>query len=219
MFINCSSEQEWLAQRINYLTASDAGNYTGYNPYDPNGKLHLWEEKVGLRKRADIGSKPAVQFGKRAEDHIRALFLLQHPEYTLQYDQYGLYVSDEHPFMAATLDGLLLNNENAQHEILEIKTATVHDGKALLDWERGRIPLNYWCQILHQSECVKWACGIWVVALVRMEWNENEAAFLMHHFDVRDEEFIEDRREITKAAADMWQLIKARKRPFTNIVL
>ena len=213
MFINCKTEQEWIANRTAYLTASDAGNYTGLNPYDQNGMLHLWEEKVGLKKRPDISEKPAVKFGKTAEEHIRALFMLMHPEYTLQYDQYGLYVSDDHPFMAATLDGLLLNNENATHEIFEGKTATVHSKAALDAWLSGDLPINYWCQILHQSECVKWACGIWVAALVNVEWDPARSYFFQHHYDVRDPEFIEDRRKIVGYATDMWKLIQTRRRP------
>ena len=213
MFIDCKTELEWLAHRVNYLTASDAGNYTGLNPYDQNGMLHLWEEKVGLRKRADISEKPAVKFGKTAEEHIRALFMLMHPEYTLQYDPFGLYVSDDHPFMAATLDGLLLNNENASHEIFEAKTGTVRTKSAWDAWNSGELPINYWCQILHQSECVKWAGGIWVVGLITKEWEPDRSTLFMHHYDVRDPEFVEDRKKIVGYATDMWKLIQTRRRP------
>lgn len=219
MFIDCKTESEWLSRRNNYLTASDAGNYMGLNQYDPLGKLHLWEEKVGLRKRPDLSNKAAVRFGKDAEDLIRSLFLLRHPEYTLQYDQYGLYVADDHPCMAATLDGLLLNKETGVHEIYEGKTATVHNVKDLEKWRDGHIPINYYCQILHQSACLKWACGVWVVALVMTEWNPDESYFLQFHFDVREQDFVEDRKEVVKAASEMWDLIKQRKRPHTKISL
>lgn len=215
MFINCSNENEWLNRRTTYLTASDAANYMNVNPYDENGRLHLWEEKVGLKKRQDISGKESVQFGKKAEEHIRALFMLQHPEFTLQYDKFGLYVSDDHPFMAATLDGLLLNNENAHHEILEIKTGTVRNKETLSDWMSGALPINYWCQILHQSECVKWACGIWVVGLIMVEWQPERSYFFTHHFDVRDEELLKDRRTLVENAAEMWSLITSRTRPKT----
>lgn len=219
MFIDCKSEKEWLGRRVNYLTASDSGNYTGLNPYDPNGMLHLWEEKVGLRKRPDIGDQPAVKFGKNAEEHVRSLFMLMHPEFELQYDQYGLYVSDDHPFMAATLDGLLLNKHTATHEILEVKTGTVRTGEALKDWTTGRLPINYWCQILHQSECVKWAAGTWVAALIRLEWKPEQSYFFTFHCDARDAEFVEDRRQIVTQASEMWQLITSRRRPPMKVAL
>ena len=219
MFIDNKNEREWLRQRVRFLTASDAGNYCGVNPYDPNGKLHLWEEKCGIRRRPDIGEQPAVKFGKTAEEHIRQIFLLKHPEYTLQYDQYGLYVSDDHPFMAATLDGLLLNNTTAQHEIFEAKTATVRTGDALKDWTSGQLPINYWCQILHQSECVKWASGVWVAALVSLEWDPVQSLFFQFHFDVREPDFVRDRTNVVSHASEMWRLIQTRKRPHTLVTL
>ena len=219
MFINCKTEKEWLDRRVKFLTASDAGNYMGLNPYDPLGKLHLWEEKIGLRKRPDLSGKAAVRFGKKAEDHVRELFLLMHPEYELQYDQYGLYVSDDHPFMAATLDGLLLNKENATHEIYEGKTATVHSPRDLEMWRGGMIPTNYYCQVLHQSACVKWACGAWVVALVMTDWNPNESFLLQFHFSTDGEGFIEDRKFVETGAGEMWSLIQTRKRPGVAVTL
>ena len=213
MFINCKSEKEWLAHRQNYLTASDAANYCGCNPYDAEGKLHLWEEKIGIRKRPDIGNKAAVQFGKQAEEHLRALFLLRHPEFTPQYDKYGLYVSDDHPHMAATLDCLLLNHQNAQHEILEIKTGTVHSKDAFDEWQSGRLPLNYWCQILHQSACVTWAVGVYVFGLINLEWAPEHTHLFEWHYDVRNEEFIEDRQRIVNNAEEFWKHIETRRRP------
>ena len=213
MFIDCKTEQEWLANRLHYLTASDAGNYMGVNPYDPNGRLHLWEEKVGLKKRPDISEKPAVKFGKTAEEHIRAIFMLKHPEFELQYDQFGIYVSDDHPFLGATLDGLLLNKGNATHEILEIKTGRVHDKDTFVSWVSGELPINYYCQILHQSVCLPWAVGIWVVGLISVEWDETKSYFFTHHFDVRDEGFLSDRRDLIEKAEEMHTLIEKRKRP------
>ena len=219
MFIDCKNEQSWLLQRFNYLTASDAANYMGVNPYDPQGKLKLWEEKTGLRKRPDIGNKSAVRFGKQAEEHLRALFMLRHPELSLQYDQYGLYVSDEHPFMAATLDGLLWNEAMKQHEILEIKTGTCHTKEAFDEWQSGELPINYWCQILHQSECVRWAAGIYVFGLISLEWAPEHTHLFEWHFDVRDEEFLKDRATVISAAEDMQMHITTRRRPGVQVTL
>lgn len=213
MFVNCKNENEWLAKRLCLLTASDAGNYMGVNPYDPNGKLHLWEEKVGLKKRPDISEKPSVKFGKTAEEHIRAIFMLKHPEFQLQYDQFGIYVSDDHPFMGATLDGLLLNKGNATHEILEIKTGHVRDSETYKVWASGELPINYYCQILHQSACLPWAIGIWVVGLITVEWDKTKSYLFTHHFDVRDEDFVNDRRKVVESAEEMERRIKERKKP------
>ena len=219
MFVNCKSEGEWLANRFNYLTASDASNYMGVNPYAPMGKLELWEEKIGLKKRKDISDKPSVKFGKTAEEHIRALFMLRHPEYELQYDQFGLFVSDEHPFMASTLDGLLLNKGTNTHEILEIKTGTVRTKEAWLDWVSGDLPINYYCQILHQSACLPWAVGIWVTGLIATDWEDTQQHLFTFHFDTADEDFLADRKRLIECAETMWKSIKERRRPHITVSL
>ena len=219
MFIDCKDEKHWLAQRLALITASDASNYMGVNPYDSLGKLHLWEEKVGLRKRPDISDKPSVRFGKTAEEHIRALFMLKHPEFTLQYDQFGIFINDDHKFMGATLDGLLLNETNATHEILEIKTGCCHDSESLKAWTSGELPINYYCQILHQSACLPWAIGVWVVGLISVEWDESKSYFFTHHFDTRNEDFLNDRELLVKKAIEMETSITERKRPTVSVRL
>ena len=219
MFIECKDEADWKRMRLQYLTASDAANYCGVNPYDSNGRLHLWEEKIGLRQRPDISGKTSVQFGKQAEEHLRALFMLRHPEFELRYDRYGLYVSDNRPYMAATLDGLLLNRQTAGHEILEIKTGTVHSGAQLREWRDGELPINYWCQVLHQLSCVPWALGVWVFAYICTEWNPDEGYMFQLHFRRNIIDVQHDMANLEESAAEMWHLIETRTRPETVLAI
>ena len=90
VLIKIDNEQEWLEERRKYLTASDAGSYCGINPFDKNGKLTVWEEKTGRKDRPSIGNSEAVKFGKDAEDILRQLFMLTHPDWELEYNQFTL---------------------------------------------------------------------------------------------------------------------------------
>lgn len=215
----CTSEQEWKAERLKYLTASDAANYCNCNPFDSFGLVRLWEEKTGLKARPDISSKENVLFGKSAEEHLRALFLLMHPEFYSEYYQFGLYISEERPYMAATLDDLLHNRETGETEILEIKTASVRNGDALRSWRQGEIPINYWCQELHQLYCVPEASGVWTFAHVRAEWIPAESWLIQVHHRRDEQDVSDDMPWLLEQADDMHRRIESRQRPATTIRL
>lgn len=216
MLIDCRNEQEWLQERRRYLAASESANYCGLNPYDPDGMVRLWEEKTGKRDRADISGKASVAFGKRAEEHIRAIFMLRHPEYELEYHQFGLYVSDEYPFMAATLDGLLHNSIHRTQDTLEIKTATVQNAQALEQWRKGELPIQYWTQEIHQQVC-KPTEGTWTAALVMLSWDPGTTYYLESYHSRAEME--EDMPQLLEYAKEMHRLITTNTRPATVIRL
>ena len=78
-----NSREEWLQGRKNHIGGSDAAACVGLNPYKDN--VQLWEEKVGLVLPEDISDKDYVQYGTEAEEYLRALFALDHPEYKVLY--------------------------------------------------------------------------------------------------------------------------------------
>ena len=80
-----NSREEWLQGRKNHIGGSDAAACVGRNPYKNN--VQLWEEKVGLVLPEDISDKDYVQYGTEAEKYLRALFVLDHPEYKVSYDE------------------------------------------------------------------------------------------------------------------------------------
>lgn len=90
----------------------------------------------------DISDKPAVIFGKRAESQLRELFKLDYPQYTIDCHEFYMYLNDDHPFIFATLDGEL-TDENERKGILEIKTTTIQNKLQWDDWD-DRIPDSYY---------------------------------------------------------------------------
>lgn len=138
-----ATREEWLGYRADGIGASEAGTVLGVNPYS-NARA-LWEIKTGRAKRPDLSVNPAVQFGIAAEEHIRALWALQHPDWTVEYHRYRMYGRG---CMYCTLDGEL-TDPDGRRGILEIKTATPH---VWHEWD-GRIPQGYYVQLLHQLYC------------------------------------------------------------------
>ena len=152
MVIKIEDHETWLAARQKQgIGGSDSGSVLGLNPWCSN--LQLWRYKTGLETPPDISDKPAVKFGKVAEEHIRELFKLDYPEYTVKYHAYWLYVNDRYTWQFATLDGEiwqpLSDGSEIMVGILEIKTTTIQNKAQWDEWENG-IPQRYYAQILHQ---------------------------------------------------------------------
>lgn len=136
---------EWLQKRTSYIGGSDAAAVIGRNPWMSN--TELWEIKTGRRQQADISDKPYVKYGIAAEDHIRELYKLDHPEKFVEYVPNNIWTNDEKPFGHASLDGWI-TDENDRFGVLEIKTSEVMSKAAAEKW-RGRIPDTYYIQLLH----------------------------------------------------------------------
>lgn len=102
-------EAEWLNGRMNGIGGSDASAVIGMNPYKSN--IDLFEEKIGRRFPEDISGKACVIYGKYAEEPIRELFKLDYPEYKVEHHEFRILRSIEHPFMQASLDGELTDQD------------------------------------------------------------------------------------------------------------
>lgn len=145
------NRKEWLKERQNGIGASDAAAILGLSPYKTN--VQLWEEKTGRRQPEDIGYKDCVQYGKKAEKHLRELFILDFPQYLVTYDEFKMVHNAEHPFIFATLDGELAESIvalKARYGVLEIKTADIENALQFAKWKGNSIPDGYYIQCLHQ---------------------------------------------------------------------
>ena len=107
-----ASKSEWLLARKGKIGGSDAAAVLGLNPYKNN--VEFWNEMVGITKPRDISNEPYVIYGSRAEEHIRAIFALDHPEYKVEYFGDNMLLNDKYPFAHASLDGELTELETGQ---------------------------------------------------------------------------------------------------------
>ena len=138
------TRDEWLEARKKFIGGSDVSCILGLNPYKTN--VQLYREKKGLAMPDDLSDNPLVEYGSKAEEHIRALFELDHKELKVGYVPENSWRNTKFPFAAASLDGWTVDGRN-RTGILEIKTATITSGQQAQKW-KDRVPDNYYCQVL-----------------------------------------------------------------------
>ena len=198
---------QWLASRLQGLGGSDAGAVIGMNHYKTN--VRLWEEKTGLAVPEDISDKPAVIFGKTAEAPIRELFKLDFPQYQVDYHEFWMYFSDKLPFLFATLDGEL-TDEQGRRGILEIKTTTIQSKTQWDEWD-GCVPQSYYIQLLHQLAATGWDFAI-LRAYIRY-YKDDELKVSIRHYKVKRSEVQQDIDYLTEKEAAFWHCVETKTRP------
>ena len=146
------SREAWLKARQKFIGGSDIASIMGLSAWKNN--VQLYREKKGIVMPDDLSDNPLVQYGIKAEEHIRALFALDHPELKVEYVPDNSWRNSKYPFGAASLDGWT-QDENGRKGILEIKTATITSSSQAQKW-RDKIPDNYYCQVLYYLGITGW---------------------------------------------------------------
>lgn len=206
MVLKPADHKSWLEARKRGIGGSDAGAAIGVNKYRSN--VDLWREKAGFTEHEDISDKPAVKFGKLAESHIRELFILEHPELTVDYHEFYMYYQPEKPWLYATLDGEL-TDENGRRGILEIKTATIQNAAGWAEWKEG-IPQSYYAQVLHQLAATGWQFVI-LFAYLRTPYNGNVARLIERRIERSEVE--DDIDYLIAQETAFWQAVKEKRQP------
>ena len=88
-----------------------------------------------------------MKYGTNAEEHLRALFALDFPQYDVEYVDNNMFLNDKFPWAHASLDGWL-TDKDGRKGILEIKTTEILQSMQKEKW-KNQIPDNYYIQVLH----------------------------------------------------------------------
>ena len=210
MIIIPQSHEEWLEARKEGIGASDAGTILGVNPWKSN--IQLWEEKTATKEAEDISEKPQVKYGHEAEEYIRGLFALDHPEYNVTYESpYKIIRNDDHPFIFCTPDGELEERESGRKGGLEIKTTEIQNSRQWKEWD-GRIPQTYYCQVCHQMLAAGWEY-VWLRAQIKYTTTDGEKRSQMRDYYITREETIDDIKAVEKAVCEFWRQVQENKCP------
>lgn len=201
------THDEWLQNRTR-IGGSDAAAIVGLNPWQTN--VELWAVKTGKHKPEDISEKPFVKYGTMAEEHIRALFSLDFPEYDVEYYGDNMILNDEFPFAAASLDGELIEKETGRRGILEIKTTEILRSMQKEKW-RDQIPENYYCQILHYLMVTGYEFAV-LVAQLKYDYG-GEIVKHTRHYKIEREEVAEDIDFLAAAEAEFWEQVQNNVEP------
>lgn len=202
-----SSNEEWLQAR-KLIGGSDASALVGLNPYKTN--IDLWKEKTGRQKAPDISNDEFVRFGHEAEAHLRALFALDHPQYTVEYLENNMFLNDKYPFAHASLDGWL-TDQDGRKGVLEIKTTNILQSMQREKWA-DRIPDNYYCQVLWYLMVTEFDFVV-LKARLRSEW-QGEIRVTVRHYFIDRKEVEEDIEELRQAGEKFWKAIREDRQPY-----
>ncbi|MCB5881048.1 YqaJ viral recombinase family protein [Lachnospiraceae bacterium EP-SM-12S-S03] len=200
-------EKEWLSGRMNGIGGSDASSVVGMNPYKTN--IDLFEEKIGRKIPEDISDKPYVIYGKKAEEHIRELFQLDYPEYLVEHHEFRILQSIQHPFMQASLDGEITDQEERKG-ILEIKTTNILHSMQYEKW-KDRIPDNYYLQVLHYLLVTGYDFVV-LRAHLNSSWGKDVRTQVRHYFIERNE-VQEDLDYLLQEEIKFWKYVESGRKP------
>ena len=201
-----ASREEWLKHRSR-IGGSDASAIVGLNPYKTNTDLYL--EKTGQKESPDISHKPYVEYGTKAEEHLRELFRLDFPQYKVQYFDNNMYLNSKYPFAHASLDGELID-EDGRRGILEIKTTNILQSMQKEKW-KDRIPDNYFIQVLHYLMVTEFDFVV-LKAQLKSEFGGQIYLQTKHYFIERSE-VVGDIEYLAEEERKFWKCVEAKKMP------
>lgn len=201
------TREDWLEHRTR-IGGSECAALVGMNPWMTN--VDLFQIKTGRKKRADLGDSAAVEYGRQAEEHIRAIFALDHPSMVVDYVPENLWTNDAIPWAHASLDGWL-KDEDGRRGVLEIKTANVTAAASKKKWD-GMIPPQYFCQVLLYMAVTEADFAI-LKALQRYGYGEDDVFQVMKEYRIERDEVEDDIRALLEAGAAFWEDLKADREP------
>lgn len=190
----------WLAARKSGLGASDIASVMGIGFQSP---IDLWMEKRGLKDHPDLSENDRVAFGNAAEEPLRAMFRVMHPEYELDFTPYLILRQEgEYDFLSDTPDGELTEIETGKRGLYESKTATCLK-KADWDEWREKVPQKYYCQICQGMFCGDYDFAV-IWALLRNQDGDGELRY--YRFERSDAE--PDIEALKEAGAKFWKCVQ-----------
>ena len=203
----------WLKARINGIGASDASSILGMNPYKSN--VELWEEKTNRRIAEDISSKSYVKYGNDAEHLLRDLFILDYPQYEVNYNEFEMMAKVKgYPFIFATLDGGLKEKLAGRLGVLEIKTTEIQQSNQWEKW-KDQVPTNYYVQLLHQLLATGYD---FAVLKAQIKWyKQSEMQLTTKHYFIERVEVQADINYLLQEEIKFWENVKKDNRP--NLIL
>lgn len=200
--------EEWLKNRFNGVGGSEISAVVGCNPYMDN--VALWEIKTKRRQPEDISDKPYVKYGTKAEEHLRALFALDFPQYKVEYIENNSFRNDKYPWGLASLDGWI-TDKDGRKGILEIKTSEILNSQHREKWNGNHIPQNYYCQTIFYMAVLE---ADFCVLKAQLKTVFDGVPYLQtKHFHIEASDVQEDMEYLMRKGSEFWEYVKKNQCP------
>lgn len=202
-----ASHEEWLANRKKGIGGSEISAVIGCNPYMDN--VTLWKYKTGQLEPEDISDKPFVKYGNDAEHHLRELFKIDFPEYSVKYIENNSFRNDRFPWALASLDGWLIDDEG-RTGILEIKTTEILNSMHREKWNK-QIPQNYYCQVLFYMAVLE---ADFAILKAQLKTVFDGMPYLQtRHYPIERADVEADIQYLMQEGERFWQYVQSGKQP------
>lgn len=211
----CKNHESWLKNRHKYIGGSDVACILGMNPWKTNRQLY--DEKKGLVEPPDLSDNALVQYGTQAEEHIRALFALDHPDLKVEYIPNNSWRNTDYPFAAASLDAWT-TDKDGRKGILEIKTATITNATQSAKWKDEHIPDNYFCQVVFYLGVTGFDF-VDLRANLKYEFPDSPLKIIVKDFHIERAEVEDDIAIVMKAASEFAEQLKNNTPPSLVLTL
>lgn len=198
------TREEWLSLRKSGIGASESAAVVGLSPWMTASELY--EIKTGLKQAKDLSDNEEVSRGVRMEKPLRELYKSQHPDYKVAHHQYDMLYQKERPWLFATLDGEVKDN-NKRSGILEIKTASPNGKAGWAKWNE-QVPETYFMQCCHQLLASGYDFVDLFAALIN---REDDITIRTYHFERADLE--EDMAWLLEKETEFWNNVQNQSVP------
>lgn len=208
--IKPKTHEEWLSCRLNGIGSSEAAAITGVSSW--MNVNDLFALKTGTKVKQDLSDNEFIQKGVRLEPAIREVYKATYPNRKVTYHRYDMLYQPEHPFIFATLDGEV-RDEDGRMGCLEIKTSSPNS-KA--DWDKWneRIPDAYFHQCLHEML----ASGYEFVDLFAFLFRR-DGDFVGRVYRLERSDYVEDIAWLLEKEKEFWDSVQNRTLPPMTLIL
>lgn len=204
--------EAWLKGRKDFpgIGASEAASIVGASSW--MSASELWQLKTGRKEPKDLSLNEQVSYGTHAEEHIRALFMLKHPEYKLEYRPFDFMYQKERPWLRCTLDGELVVPDG-ERGTLEVKTAQIQSKSQYAQWN-NRIPDHYLVQLLHQFLATGYSFAYLTAELM---YTDGSSTLRSYYFRAQD--YYDDMEWLLEEEEKFWDSVLNQKTPNVKLFL
>lgn len=206
---NFKTREEWKFKRR--IGGSDLACIMGQSKRETINDLFTRLVYPERYKAPNLDDNPRVQEGAKAEEFIRELWTLEHPNYKVinPPKENWLFIRKDNERMSVSPDGLLNDYTGA----LEFKDCEIYSKKQLEKWESGEIPRQYYYQIMQYFIVINTLEEIYLTARLKI-MNNKELDYvkeLTYHFTRKNlKEEIKECEKIEKAFIEKYILTKTR---------
>lgn len=146
-------KEDWLRWRKTGITGTDAGAICGLNPYA--SAFSVYQDKI--TDAVEEFDNESMRPGRDMEAYVASRFE-EKTGYKVRRAN-AIFQNEEHPFMLADFDRLIVGLPNGEKAGLECKTVSPYSADK---WKEGNIPLHYQMQVQHYLAVSGYDC--WYVA-------------------------------------------------------